>query len=193
MKPTTRHRTIITIIGVLAILAVGCATAAPAPAPGGQTGLFSASWDGRSAPPRPLPRSHGRVKADLGGNPFGFQTTTLYNCTNGTGNQVAFDRAKLFVNVLVRTGVIWVRPRSLADGHGSNPTTPIPSSNAWASGWVRLGDNQQASWGLEATWQGPPSVNRDEPPTTETSGAFDSVASLDVWCETSGDLVVVAH
>lgn len=120
--------------------------------------------------------NHGDMKATTGG---AYETQALYSCTGSSGSQIVFAASKRFVNVLVRTGVIWVKPHSSLDTSGTTPTTPIPSAGSIANGWVRLGDNQGASWGLED-------------PLRSTTGA-DLLGFLDVWCETQGDLNVIAH
>lgn len=124
------------------------------------------------------PPSHGPIKATTGG---AFETQTLYSCTGSTGSQVVFAKPKSVVNVLVKTGVIWVKPHSGQDTSGSVPTTPIPSANSVANGWVRLNDGEGASWGIE------------QASSVQGAGTIDAVGFLDVWCETQGDLRVVAH
>jgi hypothetical protein len=126
----------------------------------------------------PAPPPHVPVKATTGG---AFETQTLYSCTGSTGGQIVFAKPKSTVSVMVRTGVLWVRPHSGADTSGSSVTTPIPTANTVANGWVRLGDTQSASWGVES------GVSTGGP------GTIDSVGFLDYWCETQGDLVVVGH
>jgi hypothetical protein len=134
-------------------------------------GSSCAGWDARQ------PSDHGHVKATAGG---AFETQTLYNCTGSSGSVATFSKAKSFASVLVRTGVIWVKPYS-GQETAVAPTSPIPSSNAVANGWARLGDGQTISWGVE------------QANSTQGAGTIDSISGLGVWCETQGDLVVVAH
>jgi hypothetical protein len=140
----------------LAVVGAGCGTTAPTPTP------------------------RGPVKATTGN---GFEAQTLYQCTPSSGNQVLFAQPKWSVSVMVRTGVIWVRPHSGLDTAGTTPTSPIPTANTVADGWVRLGDGQTVSWGIEDQTLG----------FEGNRMVYDQLASLDVWCELQGDLVVVAH
>lgn len=123
---------------------------------------------------QPGPPNH-PIKATTGG---AFESQTLYSCTGSTGSVISFSASKSLTSVLVRTGVIWVKPHSGLDATPTAPTTPIPSANAIANGWVRLGDNQSVNWGIESN---------------SGTGDILGIKNLEVWCETQGDLVVVAH
>lgn len=118
--------------------------------------------------------------------PFGFETKTLYSCTGNSGSQVVFSKGKFFVSAMVRTGVIWVKPHSAKDTSGTNPTSPIPSANSIADGWVRLGDNQAATWGTDPQT----TQNETSPPVFLDA---EQIGFLDIWCETQGDLLAIAH
>ncbi len=132
------------------------------------------------------PEHHGKLTATRGG---GYETQTLYSCVAATGYQIVFDRGKWFVSALVRnSGVIWVKPHSPQDTSGTIPladagTNPVPTdAGIISNGWARLGDGQTVSYGIEL----PSSA-------AETSPSADQIYFLDVWCETQGDLVVIAH
>lgn len=111
-----------------------------------------------------------------------YECKTLYQAPATAGYQVIFSVSKSVVSVLSRGGLFWVRPRPAGDRAGTLPTSPIPAAGIVADGWIRIGDGENAVFGDAQVFG-----------VRKTSGSSFATLFLDVWCESTGDLVAVSE
>lgn len=111
-----------------------------------------------------------------------YECKTIYQGTAASGYQLVFSASKASVSIMSKGGgTFWVRPRGPAYTSGTVPTSPIPAAGVVADGWVRLVDGDSATFGVDSLL----GVRR-------VTGGGVATKFLDVWCEVSGDLIVVA-
>ncbi len=113
-----------------------------------------------------------------------FESKTLYAAVASTGYRMTFSFAHAYAQGMSRGGTFWVKQYGpTATVSGSVPTSPIPSAGTIADGWLRIGDGESFAFG-----------SPDLDITSRRGNEKDtSVAVIDIWCEVTGDLVVVSQ
>lgn len=103
--------------------------------------------------------------------------------TAATAFRLTLMPSKQFVQILVKTGTLWIKRYAA----GVTPPTALPTvavipASAAFSDYVELTDGDVATFG-----------NSDSFGIRRTLGAPGSVGTIDVWCEADADLVLVSQ
>ena len=133
------------------LLAAGCATAAqPKPSPGPFT---------------------------VNNSIAGVEWRTVYSATASTGQNLVPGYANhSYVSCYAHGGTFWVQRHTPEETPGT-VTSPIPSANAQAAGWVRLLDTETVAAGVEG----------------RAATANEQTYFVSEWAEGGGDLMCVWH
>lgn len=110
--------------------------------------------------------------------PTGLDCKT-YKGGTGAGGRINLARPSSVLSLSAQgTSIFWVKPNPVGTSVGGNPgSTPDPSANTVAEGWLRV-----------AAAESPPNGGANNIPLPDGQ----KIVSLDVWCEAAGYLIVLA-